>query len=299
MGNFCLENKHYPYSNINLEIIFYCNKCIYKYTTTLASDTTLSNKATFKNERIYQKKYCKSYINTIYEDDGFEEVSDLGELPEDTSKLFFILKKKNTNAVYFNCDGEGVATYNQIFKLMKTYMISPKVLLSVLKIFDSNIQDFTQIDEHQYKLVYNTKEQILSENELIYTLSSGTTKGMLLYILVVASLKNGFDLLVDEIENHFHKTLVENVISLYKDKSVNKSHATISFTTHYCEVLDLFNRQDNIWITKCDKKVYIENMYSKYNVRSGILKSNQFYNDAFETSVNYEDLMALKKELMV
>lgn len=25
----------------------------------------------------------------------------------------------------------------------------------------------------------------------------------------------------------------------------NKSHATISFTTHYCEVLDLFNRQDN------------------------------------------------------
>lgn len=173
------------------------------------------------------------------------------------------------------------------------------MLLSVLKIFDSNIQDFSQIDEHQYKLVYNTKEQILSENELIYTLSSGTTKGMLLYILVVASLKNGFDLLVDEIENHFHKTLVENIIGLYKDKSVNKSHATISFTTHYCEVLDLFNRQDNIWITKCDKKVNIENMYSKYNVRSGILKSKQFYNDAFETSVNYEDLMALKKELMI
>ena len=29
-------------------------------------------------------------------------------------------------------------------------------------------------------------------------LSSGTTKGMLLYILVVASLQNGLDLIVDE-----------------------------------------------------------------------------------------------------
>ena len=29
-----------------------------------------------------------------------------------------------------------------------------------------------------------------------------------------------------------------------------------------------------------------------------LLKSRQFYNNAFDTSVNYEDLMALKKELM-
>jgi len=31
------------------------------------------------------------------------------------------------------------------------------------------------------------------------------------------SLTTGFDLLVDEIENHSHKTLVENLIMLYKD----------------------------------------------------------------------------------
>ena len=29
-----------------------------------------------------------------------------------------------------------------------------------------------------------------------------------------------------------------------------------------------------------------------------LLKSKQFYNNAFQTSVNYEDLMRLKKELM-
>ena len=29
------------------------------------------------------------------------------------------------------------------------------------------------------------------------------------------------------------------------------------------------------------------------------MKSRQFYNNAFNTAVNYEDLMALKKELMI
>ena len=78
-------------------------------------------------------------------------------------------------------------------------------------------------------------------------------------MLMIASLQQGFDLIVDEIENHFHKTLVENMISLYKDKTVNKNNASLIFTTHYCELLDLFNRQDNIYIAKSDDKVYLTN----------------------------------------
>ena len=37
-------------------------------------------------------------------------------------------------------------------------------------------------------------------------------------------------------------------------------------------------------------------MYEHYNIRPELLKSRQFYNNAFDTSVNYEDLMALKQE---
>ena len=88
------------------------------------------------------------------------------------------------------------------------------------------------------------------------------------------------------------------MISLFKDKSVNKHFSTLIFTTHYCEVLDLFSRQDNIWIAKSNEKVYLDNMYESYNIRPELLKSRQFYNNAFDTSVNYEDLMTLKKELM-
>ena len=156
-------------------------------------------------------------------------------------------------------------------------------------------------DEHNFRLKFegdHPRDRIMSDKELLYFLSSGTTKGMLLYTFVVASLKYGFDLIIDEVEDHFHKTLVENMLSLYKDKSVNRHNATLIFTTHYCEVLDLFNRQDNIWISKANGKVSLSNMYDDYDLRPELLKSKQFYNNAFQTSVNYEDLMKLKKELM-
>lgn len=298
LSEFRLEDKHYNYDNVKLEIIFYHEDFIYKYNTILKADPNLGSKANFTEQHIYKKKYYKSKVKDIYSDEGFEEIGDLGELPEDTSIVFFVLKKQATRAVYFNCDGEGADTYRLMFRAMKTYKISKEVLTKVIKIFDDKIQSLDMMDEKHYKLTYQDCVKELSDSELVYMLSSGTTKGVLLYIFVVAALENGFDLLIDEVENHFHKTLVENMISLFKDKTVNKKSATLIFTTHYCEVLDLFNRQDNIWIAKSDNKIRLDNMYETYNIRPELLKSRQFYNNAFDTSVNYEDLMALKKELM-
>lgn len=298
LGEFRLENKYYNYDDVKLEIIFYYQNNIYKYRVVLKADPNLGGKANFTEQHIYQKKYYKSKVKEIYHDEGFEEITDLGELPEDTSIVFFILKKKATRAVYFNCDGEGANTYRLMFTAMKNHKISESILMKVLKIFDDKILSLKMVDEKHYKLVYRNYEKELSDSELAYMLSSGTTKGILLYIFVVAALENGFDLLIDEVENHFHKTLVENMISLFKDKTVNKRCATLIFTTHYCEVLDLFNRQDNIWIAKSDHRIHLDNMYESYNLRSELLKSRQFYSNAFDTSVNYEDLMALKRELM-
>ena len=138
----------------------------------------------------------------------------------------------------------------------------------------------------------------MSGEELRYFLSSGTPKGILLYTFVIASLKHGFDLIIDGIENHFPKTLVEYMLSLYKDKSVNRYNATLIFTTHYCEILDLFNRQDNIWISKANEKVSLRNMHDAHELDPKLLKSKQFYNNTFQSSVNYEDLMSLKKDLI-
>ena len=284
LGEFSLENKHYSYENVTLELIFYHDGDIYKYTTVLKADSSLGNRANFTEQHLYKKKYYKTKLKEIYADAGFDEIIGLGELPEDTSIVFFVLKKKATRAVYFDCDGKGADTYRLLFRALKTYMIPRSTLEKVIRIFDDKIQALEMLDEKHYKLVY--------------MLSSGTTKGVLLYVFVVAALENGFDLLIDEVENHFHKALVENMISLFKDKRVNKNAATLVFTTHYCEVLDLFNRQDNIWVAKSDIKIHLDNMYETYNVRPELLKSRQFYSNAFDTAVSYDALVALKKELL-
>lgn len=301
LGDFCVENKHYRYDGIKLEIIFYHEDFIYRYRTELGPGTTMSNKASFIAQTLEQKKYYKSKLKSIYLDDDFEPVSNISALPEDTSITFFVLKKKETRAIYFDCDGEGADTYQLMFKAFKKYDIPLSTLSHILRIFDENIREISMKDEHNFRLKFEGDplgEQVMSDKELLYFFSSGTTKGMLLYTFVAASLKYGFDLIIDEVEDHFHKTLVENMLSLYKDKAVNRRNATLIFTTHYCEVLDLFNRQDNIWISKANGKVSLSNMYDAYDLRPELLKSKQFYNNAFQTSVNYEDLMKLKKELM-
>ena len=110
---------------------------------------TLNNfmKHTLLLQHIYRKKYYKSKVKEIYTDDGFEELIDLGELPEDTSIVFFVLKKKTPRAVYFNCEGEGMDTYRLIFRAMTTYKISKNILLKVIKIFDDNIKSLEMVDE--------------------------------------------------------------------------------------------------------------------------------------------------------
>lgn len=297
LGDFRLEDKAYSYENVELLIDFYHDGFIYRYTTTLKNGDSIASNAVFTKQTLKKKKYYKSKLKEIYDDSGFTDVKITGELPEDTSILFFILKKKETRAIYFDSYGNGIDTYRLIFAAMKDYQISPQLLTKVISIFDENISNLQMQDDHNFRLSFCGETKTVSDKELIYMLSSGTTKGMLLYMLMIASLQQGFDLIVDEIENHFHKTLVENMISLYKDKTVNKSNATLIFTTHYCELLDLFNRQDNIYIAKSDDKVYLTNMYDGFNIRPELLKSKQFYNNVFQTAVNYDELMQLKKEL--
>lgn len=298
LGDFCLEDKNYSYNGIHLELFFYHKGIIYKYVTDIDSSHTLSNKATFINQQLLEKTYYKTNIKTLFSADGFRPVDNVGILPEDTSIVFFVLKKKETKAVYFNSDGEGGNTYRLMFNTLNRYKLSSSVLSKVLNLFDDHIVGLSMVDDHNYELVFNDGKRVISDNELVHFLSSGTTKGLLLYVTVIASLKFGFDLIIDEIENHFHKTLVENIISLYKDKTVNQNNATLYFSTHYCELLDLFNRQDNIWVCRAEKDIVALNMYENFNIRTELSRSRQFYNDTFKTAVNYEDLMSIKKEFL-
>lgn len=298
LSTFRLDGKNCNYQGIELTIYFYEEGYIYQYFVELSNSDTLEDKAVFKNQRLFRKKYYKSKLKQIMTEEWKEKLQADGELPEDLSIIFFVLKKAVIREIYYNVSMEDEKGYFDIFWLMKKVKLDSKFLTQIIKIFDDNIISLKQADDNNYLLNYQGKEKMYSARELFAFLSSGTTKGIKLYILAVMSLKMGFDLIVDEIENHFHKTLVENLIMLYKDKKVNKKNATLYFSTHYCELLDLFNRSDNIWITHSNGKITISNMYEEYGIRTELLKSKKFYQNAFDTAVNYEMLMELKKELM-
>lgn len=138
----------------------------------------------------------------------------------------------------------------------------------------------------------------MTDDQLKSYLSSGTNKGLLLYVFAAVSLQNGFDLVVDEIENHFHKSLVDNLIILYKDKRINRKKATLNFTTHNPIFLDIFNRRDNIWITKNENGIHLYNMYD-YKIRQELSKSKRFNDNSFGTAVDYDRLMQFKRDIML
>ena len=285
----------YSVDGTEICVYFYHEGYIYKYVTKL-SQRGVEKIICFDNESLYRKKYYSSYSTKIY-DDSFEEYMEDSSLPEDVSKVFLVMKTKRIGALFYDDSLLGADIYDLAFRIMQIFDISENVLRGILRVFDENISDLKRDEQGNYRLTYADEEVTLSPYELFRMMSSGTTKGVLLYMIVIASLKGGFPVIIDEIENHFHKTLVENVISLYKDKTVNRNNATLIFSTHYCELLDLFNRQDNIYVANAEKQVYLNSIYDKYGFRNDILKSKQFYNGEFKTSVNYDALMDLKKVL--
>ncbi len=295
LSNFRLEKKQ-PVDGVELTIYFYHEGSIYKYKTRL-EENLFNDSIYFRDQIIWRKEYFKSRAKNIFDEDGYDQMSFDMELPEDTSIVFFVFKRQLGSAVYFNSLDIGTRAYEIAFMTQKKFDVPQELLMKIIRVFDENITNLEMTEDHNYKLVFDGKEDILSAKDLYNRLSSGTTKGIVLYMIVAMSLITGFDLIIDEIENHFHKTLVENIISLYKDKSINRNNATLIFTTHYCEILDLFNRQDNIYIAKSDEKVRIYNMYRDFNIRTELLKSKQFYSDVFKTAVNYEALMDLKRAL--
>ncbi|MBQ5988458.1 MAG: ATP-binding protein [Oscillospiraceae bacterium] len=298
LDEFQISDNNYFNNNEELEIFFFHEGSIYKYTTKLLVKSIRPD-VFFENEHIYMKKYNKRKAGSIFENSDFKEMNIEKQLPPNISILYYILENISNNCIYCSVDLTDSKTdfYKFSFDLIDEYRISLDVFNCILKLFDNNVKNLERQENGNYLLNYKGSPLEMSSAQLKSFLSSGTTKGIETYIAMAVALSNGMGLIIDEIEDHFHKTLVENMISLFKEPLINKKHATLIFTTHYCELLDMFHRKDNIWITKSDKQVYIENLFEKYNDVPDGLKSEQFYNNVFDTAVNYDDLMALKKAL--
>ncbi|MCD7892490.1 MAG: ATP-binding protein [Erysipelotrichaceae bacterium] len=298
LGSFQLKDEVISIDGTKLEITFYENKKVYIYETELNRQLNLGNNLSFTKESLKVMNYSKTKKNAIFNDKNYKKLNINKALPDDISILFYILKNRNNYAYYFDDLISKENVYHDVYALYQNGHLNKAYWKYILQLFDEHIQDLQEVRNDVYALTTNNETQELSAKELFHMLSSGTTKGIILYTSAIQALKEGKTFIIDEIENHFHKTLVENLIVLFKDKSVNKKGANLVFSTHYCELLDMFNRNDNIWISKYENQIILSNMYRDYNVRNDLLKSKKFYEDNFGTAVSYELLMNLKRTLM-
>ena len=77
----------------------------------------------------------------------------------------------------------------------------------------------------------------------------------------------------------------------------NKNGATLIFTTHDPELLDVYERNDGIYIVRNRDGITAENL-SKILKRNDVKKSDAYRSDYLKgTAPTYEGLMRLKKGL--
>ncbi len=150
-------------------------------------------------------------------------------------------------------------------------------------------------------LKFRGKEEITLNrfSELNRYLSSGTIKGINTFLKATKAFQSGGYLIVDELENHFNREIVSTLIRLFMDSKVNPHGAMLIFSTHYAELLDEFDRNDNIYIIRNRQGISIENL-SAILKRNDIKKSEAYQSGFLEGTVPmYEAYMDLKKTLIL
>ena len=274
---------------------------IYRLQTTIVNkfNDEIENKFIIENEQLWRKnlktiKTKKSIfdftnIKPIQHRKGDEEF-----LPDDVSIMISLNKKHNTK-IYF----KDLINWTNI-NLIRILGDFPQELITFL---DSSIEYLKykkEAKDVEIRLKFKNKQEILMNSplELENYLSSGTIKGINVFINAMLVLAKGGYLIIDEIENHFNKELAATLVRFFMNHKVNKKGAVILLSTHYPELLDEFERNDNIYITRNNNGIEVENL-SKILKRNDIKKSEVYQSGYLQgTVLAYDSFMKFKKALI-
>ena len=294
---------------INIETLFYLDGYLYNYNFSLGkidiNNISPANKySPLVNERLLKLKYDKTRgiknLDLIY--DNGDDISELfNSSLNDTSA---IIKITNNNVLVDDFNNNNISNFNETI-VRNTFFTSlnscdKKLVSSIIKLLDDSIEYIIYDNtDHVYFKRINESERIIPQAELLAILSAGTFRGVELFIRCINALKNGKVFIVDEIENCFQKNLVFNLLFLFNDSKLNSKGAQLLFSTHYVEILDYLSRRDSIFIThKNNSKITVNNLYSDYKVRTELSKSKQFDNNVFNTSLNYKQVLEVRRNLV-
>ena len=292
-----INKDHFEYGeSFSAEIIFHVDGVIYKYVGDFINDTLTDKKyLNIVSESLTKTTFKESYKKDLSNASYFKIADFIANIGSDTSS---VNKYSNDGSFNYALDfiGDTAVNYYLFYK-----WLGKDVFNTLIHLFDDSVEyiipntdDVNLKNSYLFKRV-GSKEKIVDVSFLEKTLSEGTLRGINLYALSILTFRNGGHLVVDEIEGSFNKNLVENLLVMYNDKTINKKGGSIIYSTHYSELLDTSNRCDNVNVLHREgTKISLKNMCTDYNIRTEMLKSSQFNQNTFDTLINYNRLMDLK-----
>lgn len=283
---------------VNIEVIFYDdNNNLYKLQSEIISvrNNEIDNRFIFGAEKIWKKSISKIQskkdIVSYEKTNLFKERDNTAEFLSDDVSIAIAISKNNK---IFVRDLLNYTNMNML-RLIGNY---PHELI---KFLDPSIESITfDKNNSEIKLKFYGKDAISLSDPLQCEkyLSSGTVKGLNVFLNAMMVFNKGGYLLVDELENHFNREIVATLYRFFTNPIVNKMGATIIFSTHYSELLDEFERSDNIYIVRNKNGISAEKLCNLLK-RNDIKKSEAFKSGYLEgTAPLYESYIDLKEVII-
>ena len=280
---------------------FYNDNSIYKLETIIAkkiNQVDNEEKLIITEERLWEKdankvKTKKNIFDFNDSNIRIERNEKEQFLLNDVSVMIAVNKEKQSN---FPVRDMLMWTNHNMLNILGRF---PKELLTFL---DPSIEYFKCNVEKKSADIrlkfYGSEEIILNRpSEIEKYLSSGTIKGINVFMNALLCFMEGGYLIVDELENHFNEEIVTTLVRFFMNPNVNKNGATLIYSTHYSELLDEYERNDCIYIVRNRGGIYAENL-SLILKRNDIKKSEAYESGYLEGTVPvYEAYMELKKVL--
>ena len=290
---------------------FYNAKTLYKVES--AVKKTTDGDFAFIEETIYSKKVYPSHkkselFNFDLTKRGQQELLRRSSLPDeitaflrDDDTIFSTIVRKimNNKVQDIVIDEIDMTNKNKL-------TTKEKIPVEYIKYFDPSIESIRILSKDVPSEKMNVEVTFKNDSiiqvpliELSNYLSSGTIKGINLFIDIEKTLKNGGYLIIDEIENHLHKSIIMHIIQLFAN-SLNKNGGTLIFSTHYSEIIDMVPRTDMIYVaTKEENLIQFKKMSQGLGDqdRNDKKKSEVLLSGKLSNTPTYKDLKRVRAKL--
>lgn len=280
------------------------NKETFPFTDGIAINLLETTIAKTKEKLIISNETLKS--KPITGINSKKNVFDFNGVEINSSRQFneFLLDDVSIMVAFNKRNDEQIAISDMLkFTNINQLSLSEDCPLELIAFFDPSVE-YLKVNKNNKDtdicLKFKEKPEIVLNqfSDLNRYLSSGTIKGINIFLNAIKTFEVGGYLIIDELENHFNQEIVSTLIRFYMDKKVNPKGAMLIFSTHYSELLDEFERNDNIYIVRNINGISAENL-SNILKRNDIKKSEAYQSGYLEGTVPmYDAYIELKDSLI-